>query len=345
MPDDDDVSVDTRDEVDPEAVKVAQALVAAFAHASSRDGLPQSDDQRGHIPMDNLGEAIEVLAGTTMVSGPVKLELLAQLARAETPVSELRPLAESLVRPALRPDGTATTALLKRVQNSKPGEDPIGRGTLQPPLLSHEFDVDDLIAKLVDGIDDLILAFDSQGCSAEVVEVGRRSTPALSIATTAWIKDSLSNLESVVDPTKWPDCTLQHVFFRSMNGAGPKVALDAPDRGWRQTLREVVDFSFGLGLEIFTTNLDFVYFNESPARIGCTYDLHPPDAATPPGDGQITIDQGYLLAEQFGEWCRVRTLKQVHFAAGNLPSALVCPFWGPATSAIAWACIPSKEQP
>ena len=172
-----------------------------------------------------------------------------------------------------------------------------------------------------------------------MVEVGRSSIPALSIATTAWSDRPLRDLKKVVDPFEWPKCRLQHVFFRSMTGLGQGVGLDAPDQGgWRQTLREVVDFSFGLGWQTFTTDLDFVYF-ESPTRVGCTYDRNSSLG------NQITVDQGYLLAEDLGARRRVRTLKQVHFAAGDIPSVFVCPFWGPATSAIAWACLPSEEQP
>ena len=55
----------------------------------------------------------------------------------------------------------------------------------------------------------------------------------------------------------------------------------------------------------------------------------------------MTVDQGYLLAEDLGtpdlRW--VRTLKQVHFAIGDVDPDLVCCIWGPAIQILAWACI------
>jgi hypothetical protein len=70
--------------------------------------------------------------------------------------------------------------------------------------------------------------------------------------------------------------------------------------------------------------------------VGCTYDLRESI------DGKITVDQGYVLVEDVpvagGALRRIRTLKEVHFAAGDLEPGEVCPVWGPAAMLIQWAC-------
>jgi hypothetical protein len=58
-------------------------------------------------------------------------------------------------------------------------------------------------------------------------------------------------------------------------------------------------------------------------------------------DNRITVDQGYLLAEDLpirGRR-RIKTLKQVHFAAGNVPVFIVCPVWSITMAALAWSCV------
>ncbi len=73
------------------------------------------------------------------------------------------------------------------------------------------------------------------------------------------------------------------------------------------------------------------------SRVGCTYDFH--DSI----DGQISVDQGYLLLEdlKIPDLRRTTTLKQVHFRAGIVPPGVVCPVWSAAMMIISWACTPS----
>ena len=173
-------------------------------------------------------------------------------------------------------------------------------------------------------------------CDSERVKVG--TTPALSISTEAWTTQPVSDFTEFANPREWPHCPMQQSFFRAME-ISPKYPgedlLATPDQGYRATLRETVDFSLGMGWAPMTTDLDVVYFN-SASRVGCTYDWRGSV------DGKITIDQGYVLVEDCPErgsgLRRIRTLKEVHFTAGDARSSLICPVWGPAAMMIQWAC-------
>jgi hypothetical protein len=212
----------------------------------------------------------------------------------------------------------------------RPGADALDR--LPEDLLRH----DEGLSALPGDVLNLSLSIGMPECATKHKKVG--TTPALSISTEAWSTWPASDFTEFANPREWPNCPVQSAFFRSMN-TSPRYPgedpLAAPDEGWRATLRETVDFSFGSGSQSMTTDLDVVYFN-SAARVGCTYDLRESI------DGKISVDQGYVLVEDVPvhgrSLRRIRTLKEVHFAAGDLEPSKVCPVWGPAAMLIQWAC-------
>jgi hypothetical protein len=293
------------------------------------------------LDLPDLTEAVTEIARTNLLSGPVKLELLDRLAHAPEPNNDyVRLLANSLVRsdtPTGQPIAGAADELIGRIrQPRKPGVDALNRSPNDlVPRGDETREVEPFFLSLHADLQTLSVVFELPDCDTEVVDVG--GTAALSIETHGWSTRPLDDFVQLADPTQWPACAVQHTFFREMThapGTPPRVEVTYPGDKWQETLREVVDFSFGRGWALMTTDLDVVFFHDN-VRVGCTYDFH--DSV----DHRISVDQGYILVEDIPQrGRRIRTLKQVHFAMGDLPPGFVCPIWSPVTAMLAWACLP-----
>jgi hypothetical protein len=314
---------------------VGQALFAVIGSTCDPpvDRLPAAGPDRPAIELPSVGEALSLLASTPQLTGPAKLEVVDRLRRAQGRSPTVEGLANSLIRPGCDDEtrAGAVADLMDRLEAPTPrGADPINR---LPADLGQRDDA--LLSNLQDDFHTHLPAVDVPDCDTVLVRVG--TAPALSITSELWTTRTLGDFETIVNPRQWPQCPIQHVFFRAMDPCPDDPVeheLPQPDRGWRATLREVVDFSFGLGWAPMTTDLNIFYFSDD-STIGCTYDLNMSV------DGQITVDQGYVIVEDNHELGlrRIRTLKQVHFAVGDLPTSLVCPFWGPAQRAIMVSCL------
>jgi hypothetical protein len=333
---------------------VAQSVLAVIGSLQDPPvtRLPSMGGHPG-AALPEIDDALQVITDTSLLTGPVKLELLDRVRGATGRTRAVEDLAKSLVRPDRDDDARNATRddLLTRLEQPRlPGRDPLNRSPadlLAVPLddedLGGRLDIDEFFMELTKDLRSLLLIFDVPDCDAEVIEVG--TTPALSITTEAWSTQPLKDFTKIANPLEWPKCKLQHMFFRHMDPIPNQPAtrfpqLKSPDHGWQHTLQEKVDFSLGLGWAKMTTDLDVVYF-DNDFTVGCTYDWKLSH------DGRITVDQGYVLVEDDPDQrqCRVRTLKQVHFAIGDLPPSFVCPIWGPATMLIAWACMPKEPRP
>jgi hypothetical protein len=321
------------DEAEDEPQAVAQAVLTVIGDAYGVHSLPAAGPGAPATRLGEVSPSFDVLARTSLLSGPGKLAVLGELVpeRNEGAVS----IARSLVRPDIDESERDVVAedLLAQVfeisKISEPGRDPLGRS---PEDLRNPTD---LVTRLAEDIQSLAISMVPK-CHTVLVQVG--TTPALSIETTASSTQPIGDFDRIIDPRMWPACPVMQAFFRSMNQVDPPspppLGVPLPDVGWEATLREVVDFSFGFGWAPFTTDLKVVHFHD-PSRVGSTYDLKYSV------DNRITVDQGYLLAEDLSiaGLRRVRTLKQVHFAAGNLPPIMVCRVWSMAMMVIAWSCV------
>jgi hypothetical protein len=319
---------------------VGQALLAVIGSVQDPpiDRLPAAGPDRPSVELPSVADALSVLTDTPLLTGPAKLEVLDRLRRAHGRSPAVEELAGSLIRPDC--DGAARAGavegLMTRLEAPTPaGADPINRLPADLKVLD-----DPLLSNLQEDFHTHLPAVDVPDCDTVLVKVG--TAPALSITTELWSTQPLNAFETIVNPREWPQCPIQHVFFRAMDPSPVDPVeheLASPDLGWTATLREVVDFSCGLGWAPMTTDLNIVYFR-GESKIGCTYDLHTSV------DGQITVDQGYVMVEDYTRLGlrRIRTLKQVHFAVGNLPTSLVCPLWGPAQRATTVSCLGHPDE-
>jgi hypothetical protein len=326
---------EAEDEAQAEAREVAQAVLTVVGNAYGIDSLPAAGPGAPPTPLGDVGTSSAVLAETPLLSNPAKLALLGEVVRAPERNEGAWSIAQSLVRPDIAEserDGVAEELLAQVFEISEisePGRDPLGRspGDLLDPT--------GLVTRLKEDIQELAITMVPK-CDTTLVQVG--TTVALSIETTAWSTKPIQDFYSIIDPRMWPACQVMHAFFRSMDQVDPPSppppGVPAPDEGWEATLREVVDFSFGFGWPPYTTDLKVVHFR-NPSRVGSTYDLGYSV------DNRIAVDQGYLLAEDLSirGRRRIKTLKQVHFAAGNVPVFIVCPVWSIAMTALAWSCV------
>ncbi len=328
-------------EVPTEAQRVARALLGVAAAAAGREPrVPSMGEEYPGYALPTLDEALVVLANTELVNGPVRTQVFSAVYSRTGRTDLLDEFAKSLLRTdlALSPDQQRRVVdrIFERAQQQLL---PWGRDLLQRQpldLLASTQPITELRADVLE----FLVEFESVDCHASVVST--ENTHAVSIETSAYTVRPLDELVEILDPRNWPKCALQHVFFKSMTEVGPLDDLDPPDasrppppqplNNWKGRLREVVDWSLGADWLPFTTDLDVVFFR-SPERAGCTYDIGPPV------DHQVVVDRGYLIGEDLGALRRVRTLKQVHFAVGDIDPDFVCWLWGPVTQLLAWACI------
>ncbi len=216
-----------------EVEEVAQAVLAVIGNLHGIDSLPPAGPDAPPRPLPDAAESLSVLAATSLLSGPAKLEVLSQLARARQQSSGVESLARSLVHPDVEDPTRNDVALelLARLEHSKPGREPLGRS---PADLR---DPHALVKQLNDDVQTLALEFEVPDCDTVVVEVG--TTPALSIRTEAWSTRPIKDFVRIVDPREWPNCPVQHAFFRSMDPSPLDPAqgqLDPPDVGWKSSI-------------------------------------------------------------------------------------------------------------
>jgi len=310
----------------PAPAMETQAVASLIARSFGLDAWPLPDN--GRAPLIGVDAAAEVLANGVSFSPPAKLELLAHLSRQHLPVSVLSAIAESLVQPTvIRPGFDVVRMLLDRVSDSRPGEDALGRNESEPPLAG-----DVLVGHLLPEIE-LARVRVSETCSERSKVI--KGYLSLSIATEIDIPESLEAVRPMADPREWPRCPIQADFFKSMEEVTPLQSLKSPYVGWSATLREVVDFSFGMersGSSLMETDLMFT-FTEDARSITCTYDL------AESRDGKILVDQGHVIIQDLeGPGVRIRTLKEVAFATRPHPGD-VCQPWSRAHAAAASSCL------
>ena len=275
---------------------------------------------------------IETLASADLPA-PSKLAMLARLKDQGADHADLVPLAKSVVRADLPEEQRLTVAnkLIDRVVHAA-GRDPLGRNGLDADPATTA-----LMASLVPQVASTSLSV-LPACEAARVDVAGQ--PVLFVKTTMWSTTPLADFEPVINPLAWPQCKVQSHFFKSMVPQGPQKPLPNPDKGWKATLQETVDFGFEVGEMV--TNLDVV-FHSNPTSIGCTYVMAPNGSQ----DGKILHDEGYLLAEDLGASQgarRITTMKAVWFSEKNTPVDEVCPVWSLAAGLVAHMCLQETSQ-
>ena len=250
----------------------AQAVLAVIGRLNGMETLPRFGPDGEEIELPRLDASLEMLAHTSLLSGPAKLEVLAQAARAQVQDEHVQALADSLVshRPP-RGDARPAPRRPRRLASGtrRPG------ATRSIDRSAELLDPPQDVLELVPDLHFLAIEYSPPDCDSELVKV--EGIPALSIKTRARSTKPMEHFVNLVDPRNWPTCPLQHAFFRSMEPVTPPPPplprLQQPDAGWSGALHEVVDFSVGLGWATCETDLDFVYFADA-SRVGCTYDFH-----------------------------------------------------------------------
>jgi hypothetical protein len=341
------------DQPDAQLERELDALFSTLARAVGLNFLPlPNGEQEDLLPAD---EAAATLAEAQRLPPHHRLEVLARLIDQPQHLGSgaiadhvVATLSDSLLHERLQEQSLsaperqeARNRLVNRLSRWKPGMEPLGRPT--HTLLTA--DDDPLLADLDDLVQAMAFTLLPQ-CQAGATAVG--GIPALSIETQAICAKPLSAFEKIVDPREWPNCSIQNRFFTQMadtGSAAPAPPFPSDDHGWKKVLLEVVDFGAFVPSKTdqrVYTELEFVYFfPRDPAQVGpraragCTYDLHHSR------DGKILVDQGYLLAEDLQpkeNSRRFRTLKTVHFTAGDPPAEEVCAFWSLAAGMIMQGC-------
>ncbi len=345
------ISVALADDRDREA----RALFSVLGRAHGLEAIAGSEE------FARPDEAIATLANASHIPKPQQLQVLAKVARESSTDDSLvqgvglDAWADTLLQPALVSDrDSARAILLERLQNSVPGQDPLGRtdisellDPLDPPDPLLPFDPDHFLHTLDLDIGATMLQL-LPSCDDTTTKI--EGYLALSISTRSLTRKRFSAFESIVDPCRWPRCWLQAWFFRAMEFVRPPqgppgAAIPDPEDGWEATLEEVVDWSLGFGPpDTMRTELDFRYvWPEAGASAGqlkrgaCTYDL------ARSVDGRVKVDQGYLLVEDLRPKYDVRrfqTLKQVFLT--NPPvkvgSGDLCGFWSFVSGLIQQGC-------
>ena len=293
------------------------------------ESFPMPDDAEGP-PLMSVSQAANVLGSGDYIGAPTMLNLLSHLPRDESLQAAVDPIARSLVRQEqTEPEiALAVGRLWERIEDTERGDDPLfGDST----AFRRSDNILYVLTSELAGASVIV----SPTCEATTKMVA--DSPALSLKTTIRTLDPLADVELMADPRNWPRCSPQSTFFKSMNlvapTAPPPPALTGPDVGWSATLREVVDFGFGIIPSLKTTDLDVVFFREEYAT-GCTYDLNHSF-----GD-EIVVDQGYVLTEDLRslDLRRTTTLKQVYLRS-RPPPGNVCRLWSMAHGMISSSCM------
>ena len=271
-----------RDPTEPQ--RVAQAVLgvmAAVAHREAR--VPGMGEGRAGYDLPSLGQALNEIADTELLSGSAKAQVFSAVLLAHGRTPELERVAASLLKPELRVSSAANGIVAEIFAMTE--EQPLNSGQdlfhREPRDLLTPTPIMD---KLSDDLSDFLVEFEPVDCGASVVSI--ENTLALSIETRAYTRRPLASLVDIIDPLNWPNCALQHLFFQSMTTVGGLSDLAVPDESqpptpqplnnWRGTLaREVVDWSLGGGWLPFTTDLDFVFFQGGGASGAPTTSARP----------------------------------------------------------------------
>ncbi len=348
------------------------AAVTILARLARFSELPRIDPDSEPVPLAGLAASVETLTQGIHLPGPQRLELLARLVKHNEESPDLAPLdLNQFAQPLVRTQGLSESArqdvateLTRRVAGWTEGSEPLGRTVetlVDPP--------DEFIKTLQDDVQQTVLSI-RPGCGTAVEVVG--GIPALSIVTDAHTTRKFHTFRPLVDPLRWPNCWLEHAFFRSMRRIPPPTtATPAPDHGGHlESLLETVDFGLGLtgdAKQECVTKLDVMFFwnDPLPAAAALAPGLHPGTAGAPASvvggpqitrsptgvagctydlqqsvDGKILVDQGFLLVEDVPRhgYRRYRTQKEIWFRAGNPLPDEVCPFWSVACGLILQGC-------
>lgn len=298
------------------------------------DTFPLPDNVKGP-PLMSVGDAAEMLGRTEHVAAPTKVNLLSHLPREPSWKGALDPIVRSLVREDQAPGEVdqAVGRLWERIEATRRGEDPIFGDS--PNMIPFGNLLEVLVREL--GVASVRVA---PKCEATTSIIANR--PALSVTTTIKSLAPLVDVDLMADPRNWPLCAPQSTFFKSMKmvvpAEPPPTKLRDPDEGWTATLREIVDFGFGIMPSRKTTDLDVVYFRRGDAA-GCTYDLNRSF-----GD-EILVDRGYVLVEDLDsvDIRRTTTLKQVYLRS-RPPPGKVCRLWSMAHGMVTSSCMLSNRH-
>ena len=318
----------------PDPSEETFALISLLGRSMDFESFPLPDDAEG-LPLMTVSQAANVLGSADYIRAPTRLNLLSHLPRDESLRTAVYPIAESLVRQEQTESeiGSAVERLWERIEDTERGGDPLFGDFTD----FHRFD--NILGVLTGELREASVIV-SPTCEATTKVIA--GSPALSLKTTIRTVDPLAAVKLMADPRNWPLCSPQSTFFKSMKMVAPTApplpALKGPDVGWSATLREVVDFGFGIIPSLKTTDLDVVFFEEEHAT-GCTYDLNRSF-----GD-EILVDQGYVLMEDLRslDLRRTTTLKQVYLRS-RPPPGNVCRLWSMAHGMISSSCM-LKQRP
>ena len=282
----------------PEAVGWADQLEAAFGPGTS----------------SVVTDALQNLAATPARGRPAarRLLALAVLARVRPDLLETGPGVTHSIHDALAVDGLAGD-----LTNAPALVELLLDDTLFTSLAAW----DDLLAAALDDgriPAHLALQADAPPCSGHAVPVpgGADPYPAAQF-TTSFTTDQITMQQAMrfLEPSNWPGCS---DFWCDMTQVG-----EAP-HGVR-TYREVVSVGCGdPAAWTAETYLDFVTTTLGHVAL-VSYDLSPSHRSP---DGQIVVDNGWLIVEQVQAGIRVRSRKVVKFAhpfAAPTLAAIMCP--------------------
>lgn len=318
----------------PEPSEETFAVISLLGRTMDFQSFPLPDNAEGP-PLMTVSQAANVLGSAEFIGAPTRLNLLSHLPREESLQTAVEPIARSLVRQdqTETETGSAVRRLWERIEDTERGDDPLFGD------FTHIGRFDNILGVLTGELQETSVIV-SPTCEATSTMIA--GFPALNLKTTIRTVDPLADVKLMADPRNWPLCSPQSTFFKSMKmvapNAPPLPALQGPDVGWSATLREVVDFGFGIIPSLKTTDLDVVFFEEEYAT-GCTYDLNRSF-----GD-EILVDQGYVLMEDLRslDLRRTATLKQVYLRS-RPPPGDVCRLWSMAHGMISSSCM-LKQRP
>lgn len=288
---------------------------------------------------------VEQVGASKHVATPAKLALLGHLHHRNVP--GLDPLAAAVVAPT-GPQATRAAADLMRSISQHLSRRPVSNHVLDPLdrspnelYLDRPTSTDRDRARTLDNLHPGAAKTSfSVRPRCEAVSASDRRNRVQYVETEYFSKEPLHRFETLVDPRQWPKCKLMSVCFKSMDKVKgqKKHRLNAPESGWDRVLRETVDLR-AFGQAPVTTNLS-IRMARGQNFIGSTFEM------VPGGDGQLTHDQGYLLAEDLGDVPTVQarrytSMKSFRFRKPieNLPVEWICPGWSLASSMLMLACM------
>lgn len=290
-------------------------LRAALALLEGTPGAAAPDALTGEISDVPDEDHVAALVDSPWLSGVAKLDLLARLEDRVDP-GVLRPLRDHLSDEGLLPEPNT------RLRRPERSTDALGRTVGVASQSGAPADRDAL-----HGGD---LTIWVPHCGATDVWFG--NVPGYHIASECSTNLSFEHLEAMLEPASWATCEASSSFFRMMTPQQPRQTTAT---GWTQIFREVVDFSFGFGLQYLVTDLKFTRIDKTVGTTkiaALTYELHQSI------DGQLTVDEGHLIVKDEGPWRLVLTVKDLGFAQIKIVTEFICPIWNYAQGVMAANC-------